>query len=192
MILTIPANGVVSKKFWKAQSAIMSLRDNRIKLMNEILSGIRIIKFFAWEDSFISAVDKIRNGELATLRSTLWLRTFTSYFWGATPTLVALCTFVLYTLVGNDLTAERAFTALALFNIIEFPMNMLPMIISAVIECKVSMKRLTKFLMAEELDTNAVQIRSFDNHAPVAISIRDGSWTWEKESSKPTLEHISL
>lgn len=191
MILTVPANGFIAKKLFAVQKIIMSLRDRRIKLMNEILSGMRIIKFFAWEDSFINALSKIRNGELETLRSTMWIRAISSFLWGATPTLVALFTFGLYSLLGNELTAERAFTALALFNIIRFPMNMLPMIVNSVIESKVSLQRLSKFLLAEELDINAVDVKPHESNTPVAISIREGSWTWDS-SPTPTLQDISL
>lgn len=34
--------------------------DSRVRLMNEIIQGIQIIKMYAWEESFAKLVDKIR------------------------------------------------------------------------------------------------------------------------------------
>lgn len=34
--------------------------DRRIKVMNEIVQGIQVIKMYAWEQSFAILVDKIR------------------------------------------------------------------------------------------------------------------------------------
>lgn len=81
--------------------------------MNEILNGIRVIKYFAWEQSFTNKVNDIRNNELKVLKDSLLLRTFSVFFWGATPVLVSVSTFAMYTLLGNELTAEKAFTALS-------------------------------------------------------------------------------
>ncbi len=47
----------------------MKNRDKRTRLMSEILSTIRTIKFFAWENTFIRRVLEVRNNqELKMLR----------------------------------------------------------------------------------------------------------------------------
>ncbi len=43
---------------------------------------------------------------------------------------------------GNDLTAAKAFTALSLFNIIRFPLTMLPMVLNNAVDASVSLKEL--------------------------------------------------
>ena len=70
---------------------------------------------------------------------------------------VALATFATYVLVNlndrnNRLTAEKAFVALSLFNILRFPLAMLPFVISNIVEASVSVRRLAKFLKNPELD----------------------------------------
>ena len=52
---------------------------------------------------------------------------------------VSLATFATYALINADnpeegLTAERAFVALSLFNILRFPLAMLPMLISQLVQ----------------------------------------------------------
>lgn len=45
----------------------------------------------------------------------------------------------------------------AIFNILRFPLNMLPMIFSQLVEARVSLRRIQDFLLAEELDPSAVE-----------------------------------
>lgn len=49
---------------------------------------------------------------------------------------VALSTFSVYVLIDekNVLDAQKAFVSLALFNILRFPLNMLPMVISSMVQ----------------------------------------------------------
>ncbi len=46
----------------------------------------------------------------------------------AVPTIVPVATFAAYLLVGHTLSAAEAFTALALFNVLRFPLFMLPQV----------------------------------------------------------------
>lgn len=70
---------------------------------------------------------------------------------------VSLATFATFTLTGHDLTPSKAFVALSLFNILRFPLSMLPMLVSFMVETFVSVQRVTKFLMQDELDVDAVE-----------------------------------
>ena len=54
------------------------------------------------------------------------------------------------------LTADKAFVALSLFNILRFPLSMLPTLISNIVQASVSVKRLRTFLKNEELDPDIV------------------------------------
>uniref|UniRef100_A0A8C9FUH6 ABC-type glutathione-S-conjugate transporter n=1 Tax=Pavo cristatus TaxID=9049 RepID=A0A8C9FUH6_PAVCR len=70
---------------------------------------------------------------------------------------VALTTFAVYVLVDekNILDAEKAFVSLSLFNILKFPLTMLPQVISNI--TSVSLKRIQQFLSHDELDPNCVE-----------------------------------
>uniref|UniRef100_A0A8C9FWX8 ABC-type glutathione-S-conjugate transporter n=1 Tax=Pavo cristatus TaxID=9049 RepID=A0A8C9FWX8_PAVCR len=72
---------------------------------------------------------------------------------------VALTTFAVYVLVDekNILDAEKAFVSLSLFNILKFPLTMLPQVISNIAQTSVSLKRIQQFLSHDELDPNCVE-----------------------------------
>ena len=81
-----------------------------------------------------------------------------SFIWTCAPFLVSLVTFAVYVLSdkNNVLDAQKAFTSLALFNILRFPPSMLPMMITSAVQASVSIKRINKFMRSEELDLEAV------------------------------------
>ena len=70
---------------------------------------------------------------------------------------VSLAAFGTFVATSNEsLTAERAFVALSLFNILKFPISVLPQLISIIIQASVSLKRLNTFLLNDELDPDNV------------------------------------
>ena len=71
--LFLPLNHFAGKIIVDAQDNLMSTRDERISLMNEILGGIRMIKFMAWERSFESRVHKVRRKELKYQRRSYYI-----------------------------------------------------------------------------------------------------------------------
>uniref|UniRef100_A0A8C0EZ03 Multidrug resistance-associated protein 1 n=1 Tax=Bubo bubo TaxID=30461 RepID=A0A8C0EZ03_BUBBB len=138
MILLVPINAVMAMKTKTYQVAQMKSKDNRIKLMNEILNGIKVLKLYAWELAFREKVLEIRQKELKVLKKSAYLAAMATFTWVCAPFLVALSTFAVYVTIDkkNVLDAQKAFVSLALFNILRFPLNMLPMVISSIVEVR--------------------------------------------------------
>jgi len=64
--------------------------------------------------------------------------------------LVSLATFGVYAQAGNHLDVAQALASLALFDILRFPLFMLPQIINRIVEASISFERVREFLLAEE------------------------------------------
>ncbi|XP_072549871.1 multidrug resistance-associated protein 1 [Salminus brasiliensis] len=192
MVLMVPVNAVIAMKTKTYQVAQMKSKDNRIKLMNEVLNGIKVLKLYAWELAFRDKVSAIRESELRVLKKAAYLGAVSTFTWVCAPFLVALSTFAVYVLVDerNVLDAQKAFVSLALFNILRFPLNMLPMVISSMVQASVSMKRLRVFLSHEELDENSVDRRAITG-SPDSIRIVDSAFSWSKEDP-PALKRINV
>lgn len=63
-------------------------------------------------------------------------------------------TFGVYATTSDEpLTAEKAFVALSLFNIIRFPMNILPQLVSGLVNARIAIKRISDFLVTDEIET---------------------------------------
>ena len=77
----------------------MAQKDHRIRVMNEVLNGIKVIKLYAWEDHFQKDVGNIRKKELAILKQTAYLNIGESFSWTCAPFLVMYLT-VLYRIIN--------------------------------------------------------------------------------------------
>ncbi|XP_053193733.1 multidrug resistance-associated protein 1 [Scomber japonicus] len=192
MVLMVPVNAVIAMKTKTYQVAQMKSKDNRIKLMNEMLNGIKVLKLYAWELAFKDKVSEIRESELQVLKKAAYLGAVSTFTWVCAPFLVALSTFTVYVLSDeeNVLDAEKAFVSLALFNILRFPLNMLPMVISSMVQASVSLKRLRVFLSHEELQEDSVEHNTVAG-SPHSISIVEGVFSWSRSES-PTLKRLNV
>uniref|UniRef100_A0A8C6W973 ATP-binding cassette, sub-family member 2 n=1 Tax=Nannospalax galili TaxID=1026970 RepID=A0A8C6W973_NANGA len=190
MVLLVPVNGVLATKNKNIQFKNMKYKDRRLKIMNEILNGIKILKYFAWEPSFKDQVQNLRKKELKNLLVYGQLQTVITFILQLTPVLVSVITFSVYVLVdsNNILDAEKAFTSITLFNILRFPLGMLPMVISAMLQASVSIDRLEKYLGGDDLDTSAIRhVCSFDK----AVQFSEASFTWDQDL-EATIQDVNL
>ncbi|KAK1792647.1 hypothetical protein P4O66_012581 [Electrophorus voltai] len=190
MILMVPINGLLATKSKALQINHMKLKDKRMKIMTEILNGIKILKLYAWESSFEAQLQGIREKELKVMRNLAYLSSCSTFIFACAPALVSLATFAVFVSVSPDnvLDAEKAFTSISLFNILRFPLAMLPMLISSLVQTVVSKKRLEKFLGGEDLDTMTVQ---HDDSYSTAVSVRNGTFTWGSDT-EPALKNVTL
>lgn len=90
MIIMIPINGLIASKVRTLQIKQMKSKDERVKLMNEVLNGIKVLKLYAWEPSFEQQILKIRTKEIEVLKQTAYLNAGTSFLWTCAPFLVCI------------------------------------------------------------------------------------------------------
>lgn len=195
MIFMIPLNGMIARMMKRLQIAQMKNKDSRSRLMTEILNNIKSIKLYAWNTAFMNKLSHIRNDlELNTLRKIGATQSIANFSWQSTPFLVSCSTFTVFVLTNDrPLSTEVVFPALTLFNILTFPLSILPIVITSVIEASVAVKRLTDYFTAEELQTDAVSFQDPVSHiGDESVRIRDASFTWNRYQQIPVLDNIDF
>lgn len=81
MVIVLPINHYNAKMFARTQDKLMEARDKRVSLMNEVLQGIRQIKFFAWEKNWEKRVMEAREVELHHLGITYLSGVLFTFLW---------------------------------------------------------------------------------------------------------------
>ncbi|KAB7503947.1 Multidrug resistance-associated protein 1 [Armadillidium nasatum] len=191
LFILIPINGVIARFQKIYQIAQMKKKDKRIKLINEILNGIKVLKLYAWEMSFNHYITDIRKDEVKVLKRNAMLGAITSFILSCTPFMISyISCYMTYVLLSNQLTPGTVFVSISLLNILRMPMVMIPFLIISMVQANVSLKRMNKFLRSEELDPDLVE-RDEKEEDPLVI--KDGSFMWGgEESETPTLRNINL
>ncbi|CAG9814462.1 unnamed protein product [Phaedon cochleariae] len=186
-VFSIPVQGYLGKLTGVLRYRIAGKTDKRVKLMNEVISGIQVIKMYAWEKSFEKMVKSARATEIVDLTSTSYLRGLFSSCMVFIERLCLFLTVICYTLLGNIISAAKVFSVAQSLNTLQFSMAILyPQAISTGAEALMSIKRLEEFLVMEEKET----IIPFEElKAPgVVLSNVCASWT----GISRTLSDISL
>ncbi|KAI4297457.1 hypothetical protein L6164_037348 [Bauhinia variegata] len=189
LVFMFPIQTLIISRMQKFSKEGLQRTDKRIGLVNEVLAAMDTVKCYAWESSFQSKVQGVRNDELSWFRKASLLGACNAFILNSIPVMVTVISFGVFTLLGGDLTPARAFTSLSLFSVLRFPLFMLPNIITQVVNANVSLKRLEDLLLAEE--------RILLPNPPLepglpAISIRNGNFTWDVKAERPTLSNINL
>jgi len=185
MILLAPVNAWVFTVVSKQRRKVLKFSDLRVKMMNEILSGIRIIKFYAWERPFGKEVSGLRGEELEALTKLAYTSA-----WGfslilmSAPLIQPILVFLTYVEIQNEpLSAATAFTTVALFNIMRFPFAFLPMGLLQWIQSKISVRRLERYLDLPELSEYVGS--DYPGAEIGSITINNGHFSWTNPDAEP-------
>ncbi|CAM4621368.1 unnamed protein product [Leuciscus chuanchicus] len=192
VIFIFPLNGFIARKRSKLQEIQMKYMDGRVKLMNEILNGIKILKFYAWEKAFLEQVLGYREKELKTLKKSQILYSVSIASFNSSSFLIAFAMFGVYVLIDdkNVLDAQKIFVSMALINILKTPLSQLPFAMSTTMQALVSLKRLGKFLCQDEIKPENVARESFKSDVD-GVVFDNGTFSWSKDGP-PCLKRISV
>uniref|UniRef100_A0A2K6CQY5 ATP-binding cassette sub-family C member 10 n=1 Tax=Macaca nemestrina TaxID=9545 RepID=A0A2K6CQY5_MACNE len=145
-LLLVPVNKVIATRIMASNQEMLRHKDARVKLVTELLSGIRVIKLCGWEQALGARVEACRARELGRLRVIKYLDAACVYLWAALPVVISIVIFITYVLMEHQLTATKVFTALALVRMLILPLNNFPWVINGLLEAKVSLDRIQLFL----------------------------------------------
>ncbi|KAF5273655.1 hypothetical protein FQR65_LT04655 [Abscondita terminalis] len=186
IFLFIPLHYLSAKLIAKYRTKTFVSRDERIRLMNEIIQGITTIKMYAWEKSFAPIIALYRKLEISSIRKCLYLKgTLSTHNIFITTSLFV--TVMSTAFFNTTLSAKSAFIIATLYYIfgINF-MLYIPQGSASLQECRISFQRITTFLLSDE-----VQLNDYSINTEYAVSIVNGSAKWNEHSDYFTLSKIS-
>ncbi|KZP24950.1 multidrug resistance-associated ABC transporter [Athelia psychrophila] len=151
-LLFLPLNHIAGKIVVRCQEGLMKRRDERVGLMNEVLGGIRMVKFMGWERKVEKRVLKVREEELRFQKMNFMVETLWNAIWNGSPILVTLVAFWHFTVVrGEELTPAIAFTSITIFSELKYALNALPETFINILQSLVSLRRIETYLGSAEI-----------------------------------------
>ncbi|KAF2071300.1 hypothetical protein CYY_007375, partial [Polysphondylium violaceum] len=189
LVLFFPLNFLVGMKAAKINEQVMAVKDERASKVSEAIQSIRVLKFYGWARLMYDRIMAIRLREVELIKKELVLNAFLTFFWEVVPDFVIITGFSTFILVGDTLSVNTLVTALSLFFIVRFPLSLLPHVLTGFAYFMVSVNRVEKFLVNEELPNGykdskqsvhfgAVDNTQYINQHKLAISIQNASFKW--------------
>lgn len=188
IIITWPLNNLVANRSVRIYKGLSTARDKRMGVLNELISAVKFIKFFAWEDRWIKRAMDAREVEMQWMVKARINNVLFSLIWSMAPILVSVTAFFAYVMQGNQLTVGTAFTAIALFSMMRAPLNVIPSWIVQLMQTKVAMDRIATYLDEEEVDEQVSSLKkaaspsTFDTFE--GLGIEHGTFKWNEVEQK--------
>ncbi|EDV27212.1 uncharacterized protein TRIADDRAFT_54941 [Trichoplax adhaerens] len=174
----------------KFRQKYLKFADKRVRIMNEVISSMRTIKMYAWENSFAKAIRQLRRKEMDRLFSgyAFYALNVASYL--LLNTITSFVTIIVYVLMGNTINSSKVFTVYSLLNSLQVALSIgVPEAIRAIIDAKVSFDRIEKHLMLDECKENPGYIQSLESNIGDQLALDNVSASWYNGFS---LKDISL
>ncbi|KIM37758.1 hypothetical protein M413DRAFT_448273 [Hebeloma cylindrosporum] len=181
-----PLNSYIARRSIRIQKGALAARDTRMGVLNELIGAVKFIKFFAWEERWIARALDAREAEMkwmvkARINSVLFY-----LLWTCAPILVSIISFMTYVMRGNQLTISTAFTAIALFNMVRAPLNVIPSWIVQILQTGVALKRIAVYLEEDEVTDQVSSLKKdySQPHLPGAeddgLGLENATFKWNE------------
>ncbi|XP_059256375.1 ATP-binding cassette sub-family C member 10 isoform X1 [Mustela nigripes] len=193
-LLLVPVNKVIATRIMASNQEMLQHKDARVKLITELLSGIRVVKFFGWEQALGARVEACRARELGRLWVIKYLDAACVYLWAALPVVISIVIFITYVLLGHQLTATKVFTALALVRMLILPLNNFPWVINGLLEAKVSLDRIQRFLDLPSHNPQAYYSPDPPTEPSTVLELQEALFSWDPagSSQETFISHLEV
>ncbi|XP_071346067.1 ATP-binding cassette sub-family C member 12-like isoform X2 [Trachinotus anak] len=158
------------------QQKASAVTDRRVRTMNEILTCIKLIKMYVWEESFEKKITEVRATERRILEMAAVIQNFSVTISPLVPIIAASCTFIIHT---------WAFPVVTIFNCMRFILSMLPTAVKFLAEAAVSVHRLKRLLLIENPKSYIMQKT---DHGSAAVIMDKATLSWTKPLHPPNTE----
>ncbi|KAI9003656.1 P-loop containing nucleoside triphosphate hydrolase protein [Gaertneriomyces semiglobifer] len=192
VLLLLPIQVYLGNKTSTLNRNQTSLTTSRVHIMSEILTAIKLIKFYAWESPFDEKISTMRRQEMSYIRQGMIVKTinFTVVF--AVPVFVALSSLGMYVALDNVLTATISFTILSVYNTLRYPFLMLPLAVRSTAGAMTALERLNVFLNLPQVD-DTIEPQTPPPGTDLALSVESSDFKWDGvEVEQPTLSNVNL
>ncbi|KAB0797846.1 hypothetical protein PPYR_08839 [Photinus pyralis] len=186
IVLCTPFYYFLSKGASKYRLKTAMRTDERVRFMAEVISGMQVIKMYAWEKPMENILNSLRKFEMKYI-------TLSSYTKAVYLTLdvllipTSLYVTILVYVIHHQLTADNVFSLTVFYTTFHFTMAWsLPQGLCVLGETLISIDRITKFLTSAEIILNDAEKMVANSGA---IEITHGTAKW---NTKITLENITF
>lgn len=188
----------MAKKISKFRANTAVRTDERVRLMNEIITGIKVIKMYTWEKPFAKLVAIARQMEIREIRGASYIRGIVTSFTMFSTRFAAFVSILAFVALGNDPNAYYVFVIISFYNSLRQVMtNQLPQGMTLVAELNISIGRIQSLLEYEEIEKEVTEqlsngVQTIKGYHKTGVHIKNATAKWDPSLPDDTLSNVSL
>lgn len=178
IVVMLAVNLLTNQKVGTYQENLMKIGDQRLKLVGEVLEGIKVIKLHGWEPLFAKKIINLRLKELKVLLQITFFGILETFAFTASKFWMTFCILAAFVALrsSHHLDAKKAFLIINYINIINTAVLSLPLVVKLAFKMRISISRINEFLQTEDIDETD---SSRDLDDPCALRITKSDFKWE-------------
>ncbi|XP_011871334.1 PREDICTED: probable multidrug resistance-associated protein lethal(2)03659 [Vollenhovia emeryi] len=190
-LLFIPLQACLAKIIAPLTLKVAERTDDRLRLMNQVITGLQVIKMYVWEIPFYNLVEKSRKREMIVIKKYSILKQLAFTFDCCVPRLSVFFAISAYVLFGNYINAEKVYLVTAYYNAIRNSLIFgFAMGLHQMVQALVCLRRLRRFMLhAEITKTKQIPCHVTDS---LALRMTNVNAKWHGDSKDDTLRNVSL
>ncbi len=193
LFLFVPLQLWLSQRFAHMRSRIAAITDERVTMVSQAVSGVRVMKISGWEDNFQGRIASIRKREVEQLERVNIYRVLNEAIFFVCNVTTSVCIFLIHVASGGALTPRNVFTTMVFVNIAQMEITKhLSMGVMGVAECWVSISRIQRFLETPELEQQCKLLTDDSDQSDTAIIASHVTCHWNGTGRSPTISTKSL
>ncbi|VVC32367.1 Hypothetical protein CINCED_3A020730 [Cinara cedri] len=151
VLMTIPFQAWLGKKMVEFRLKIAQRTDQRVRLMNEIISGIHVIKMYTWEKTFTLFVQYARKMEIGELKKNTYMKIILQSLKICYIRYALFLSIMAYLLLGNKIDTKKMYITIVYFDVLKtMVVSYFPKSITAISEMLSTIERIQNFLLYDE------------------------------------------
>ncbi|KAJ7309378.1 ABC protein [Mycena albidolilacea] len=181
-VLIIPLQERIMGQQFRYRRKSVKWTDKRAGKVLEVVSAMRVVKYFCYEGSFLNEIFNIRKQELKGIKKIQHSQSLNIALAFSLPVLAATLAFVTYTETSKQFDVAVVFASFSLFQLLRQPMMFLPRALSAISDARTAFARLSLVFNAPlreaepfVIDRDAKQ----EGKAGMGVWARGAAWVWE-------------
>ncbi|XP_067215777.1 probable multidrug resistance-associated protein lethal(2)03659 isoform X1 [Linepithema humile] len=193
LLLFIPFQAFMAKKTTPLSFKSAERSDDRLRLMNQIITGLQVIKMCVWEKPFYTLVEKARKREMNVIKQYSILKQLALTLHCFVPRLCLFVTILTYVLFGNYINPEKVYLVTAYFNVLRSSMLFgFSVGLHQLVQALVSIRRLRKFMMHSEIAKTKQNPDRMDVKNSFALRMINVNAKWHGDNKDDTLRNVNL
>ncbi len=187
-----PLSKKLAGRFTHLDEVMMKWRDQRVSLMTQILSAIRVVKYFVWEKSVYDELQAVREKELQARKKVAQTEVMSNAAFMSVSSVVLFVALGVHVLRGQDLDAALIFTCVSLFGLLEGPLGRMSNLLSRFTNSFVGSRRLVDFLKKSERSEDTVYKNLVSEPTGLNVQNLSVQYASQEKVQLPVLKNISF